>query len=82
MERTTIRVPMATRKLLSQILRWSPSENVGRLVGDLAVNAAERIITDTKKAERMSKEAYDAIKAASIEVVRLERGRVTKESIE
>lgn len=79
MERTTIRVPVATRKLLSLILRWSLSENVGRLVGDLAVNEAERIITDPKKADRMSKETYDAINAAINDVTTLERGRVTKE---
>lgn len=79
METTTVRVPIEVRKLLSLILRWSLSENVGRLVGDLAVNEAERLITDPKKADRMSKQTYDAIKAQSIEVIALERGRVTKE---
>lgn len=77
METTTIRVPLEVRKLLSLILRWTLSENVGRLVGDLAVTEAERLIT--KKADRMSKQTYDAIKAQSIEVITLERGRVTKE---
>ena len=80
MERTTIRVPMATRKLLSLILRWSSSENVGRLVGDMAVKEADRLCKE--KHDLMSNEARRDIYGAMTDVTMLERGRVTKESIE
>ena len=79
MERTTIRVPMATRKLLSLILRWSSSENVGRLVGDMAVKEADRLCKE--KRLRMSDEARRDLYGAMTDVTLLERGRVTKERL-
>lgn len=80
MERTTIRVPVAIRSLLKVMLRWSPSENIGRLVGDMAVQEADRLVK--AKGELMSNESRKAIYGAMADVCGLERGRVTKESIE
>ena len=79
MERTTIRVPVETRALLKLILRWSSSENVGRLVGDMAVNEAARLCKE--KRERMSDGARASIYAAMTDVSALERGRITKERL-